>query len=106
VEAIGVAARSMSQQSHIRLSEEHYARVVVEAIAGRGNERITEWQVGRTAATGRGGRVGLGLVGERGIAPSGSNPRVRAGSRVPLPPCDPLPSAKLFQPVANHAATT
>ena len=33
VEAIGVAARSMSQQSHIRLSEEHYARAV-EAIAG------------------------------------------------------------------------
>ena len=32
VEAIGVAARSMSQQSHIRLSEEHYARAV-EAIA-------------------------------------------------------------------------
>jgi hypothetical protein len=33
VEAIGVAARSMSQQSHIRLSEGHYARAV-EAIAG------------------------------------------------------------------------
>jgi hypothetical protein len=33
VEAIGVAARSMSQQSHIRLSEEHYASAV-EAIAG------------------------------------------------------------------------
>jgi hypothetical protein len=33
VEAIGVAARSMSQQSHIRLSQEHYARAV-EAIAG------------------------------------------------------------------------
>jgi hypothetical protein len=32
VEAIGVAARSMSQQSHIRLSEEHYERAV-EAIA-------------------------------------------------------------------------
>jgi hypothetical protein len=32
VEAIGVAARSMSQQSHIRLSEEHYA-LAVEAIA-------------------------------------------------------------------------
>ena len=32
VEAIGVAARSMSQQSHIRLSPEHYARAV-EAIA-------------------------------------------------------------------------
>ena len=33
VEAIGVAARSMSQQSHIRLSAEHYERAV-EAIAG------------------------------------------------------------------------
>ena len=33
VEAIGVAARSMSQQSHIRLSSEHYERAV-EAIAG------------------------------------------------------------------------
>ena len=32
VEAIGVAARSMSQQSHIRLSPSHYARAV-EAIA-------------------------------------------------------------------------
>ena len=32
VEAIGVAARSMSQQSHIRLREEHYA-LAVEAIA-------------------------------------------------------------------------
>jgi hypothetical protein len=32
VEAIGVAARSMSQQSHIRISEEHYERAV-EAIA-------------------------------------------------------------------------
>jgi hypothetical protein len=32
VEAIGVAARSMSQQSHIRLSEEHYS-LAVEAIA-------------------------------------------------------------------------
>jgi hypothetical protein len=32
VEAIGIAARSMSQQSHIRLSEEHYERAV-EAIA-------------------------------------------------------------------------
>jgi hypothetical protein len=32
VEAIGVAARSMSQQSHIRLSEEHYERAV-EALA-------------------------------------------------------------------------
>jgi hypothetical protein len=28
VEAIGVAARSMSQQSHIRLSPEHYSRAV------------------------------------------------------------------------------
>ena len=28
VEAIGVAARSMSQQSHIRISAEHYARAV------------------------------------------------------------------------------
>ena len=32
VEAIGVAARSMSQQSHIRLSAAHYERAV-EAIA-------------------------------------------------------------------------
>src|SRR5688572_9351138 len=32
VEAIGVAARSMSQQSHIRIGPEHYARAV-EAIA-------------------------------------------------------------------------
>jgi hypothetical protein len=32
VEAIGVAPRSMSQQSHIRLGEEHYERAV-EAIA-------------------------------------------------------------------------
>jgi hypothetical protein len=32
VEAIGVPARSMSQQSHIRLSPEHYARAV-DAIA-------------------------------------------------------------------------
>jgi hypothetical protein len=32
VEAIGVASRSMSQQSHIRLREEHYA-LAVEAIA-------------------------------------------------------------------------
>ena len=32
VEAIGVAARSMSQQSHIRLEPEHYDRAV-EAIA-------------------------------------------------------------------------
>jgi hypothetical protein len=28
IEAIGVPARSMSQQSHIRLSAEHYARAV------------------------------------------------------------------------------
>ena len=28
VEAIGVAARSMSQQSHIRLTSEHYERAV------------------------------------------------------------------------------
>lgn len=28
VEAIGVPARSMSQQSHIRISPEHYARAV------------------------------------------------------------------------------
>jgi hypothetical protein len=33
VEAIGVAARSMSQQSHIRLRPEHWARAV-EALAG------------------------------------------------------------------------
>ena len=32
VEAIGVAARSMSQQSHIRIGPEHYARAV-DAIA-------------------------------------------------------------------------
>jgi hypothetical protein len=32
VEAIGVAARSMSQQSHIRLRPEHYDRAV-EALA-------------------------------------------------------------------------
>jgi len=32
VEAIGVAARSMSQQSHIRLGQEHYDRAV-DAIA-------------------------------------------------------------------------
>jgi hypothetical protein len=32
VEAIGVAARSMSQQSHIRLRPEHYERAV-EALA-------------------------------------------------------------------------
>jgi hypothetical protein len=32
VEAIGVPARSMSQQSHIRLAPEHYARAV-DAIA-------------------------------------------------------------------------
>ena len=35
VEAIGVAARSMSQQSHIRLRAEHYA-LAVEAIASVG----------------------------------------------------------------------
>jgi hypothetical protein len=28
IEAIGVAARSMSQQSHIRLSPEHYSRAL------------------------------------------------------------------------------
>ena len=28
VEAIGVPARSMSQQSHIRISPEHYARAI------------------------------------------------------------------------------
>ncbi len=32
VEAIGVAARSMSQQSHIRIGPDHYARAV-EALA-------------------------------------------------------------------------
>ena len=32
VEAIGVAARSMSQQSHIRITEDHYRRAL-EAIA-------------------------------------------------------------------------
>ena len=32
VEAIGVAARSMSQQSHIRIGAEHYSRAV-EALA-------------------------------------------------------------------------
>jgi hypothetical protein len=32
VEAIGVAARSMSQQSHIRIGPEHYDRAV-EALA-------------------------------------------------------------------------
>ena len=32
VEAIGVAARSMSQHSHIRITAEHYGRAV-EAIA-------------------------------------------------------------------------
>jgi hypothetical protein len=32
IEAIGVAARSMSQQSHIRITAEHYRRAV-EAIA-------------------------------------------------------------------------
>lgn len=35
VEAIGVAARSMSQQSHIRLRPEHYA-LAVEALASVG----------------------------------------------------------------------
>ena len=37
VEAIGVAARSMSQQSHIRLSAEHYDRAVaaIASIAAR-----------------------------------------------------------------------
>lgn len=35
VEAIGVAARSMSQQSHIRLTPDHYARAV-EAIGSVG----------------------------------------------------------------------
>jgi hypothetical protein len=35
VEAIGVAARSMSQQSHIRLDERHFA-LAVEAIASVG----------------------------------------------------------------------
>ena len=36
VQAIGVAARSMSQQSHIRLSAEHYDRAVeaIAAVAG------------------------------------------------------------------------
>ncbi len=33
VEAIGVAARSMSQQSHIRIGQGHYERAV-EAMAG------------------------------------------------------------------------
>ena len=33
VEAIGVAARSMSQQSHIRIGADHYARAV-DALAG------------------------------------------------------------------------
>jgi hypothetical protein len=32
VETIGVAARSMSQQSHIRIGPEHYVRAV-EALA-------------------------------------------------------------------------
>ena len=35
VEAIGVPARSMSQQSHIRLREEHLERAL-EALAGVG----------------------------------------------------------------------
>ena len=35
VEAMGVAARSLSQQSHIRITPEHYARAV-EAIASVG----------------------------------------------------------------------
>jgi hypothetical protein len=37
VEAIGVAARSMSQQSHIRLSPEHYDRAVeaISSVASR-----------------------------------------------------------------------
>ena len=36
VEAIGVAARSMSQQSHIRLTPEHYERAVraLASVAG------------------------------------------------------------------------
>jgi hypothetical protein len=36
VEAIGVAARSMAQQSHIRLTPEHYARAVqaLASVAG------------------------------------------------------------------------
>ena len=38
VEAIGVAARSMSQQSHIRISEEHYRRAL-EAIASVASAR-------------------------------------------------------------------
>ncbi len=33
IEAIGVAARSMSQQSHIRIRHEHYA-LAVDALAG------------------------------------------------------------------------
>ena len=37
VEAIGVAARSMSQQSHIRLSAAHYDRAVeaISSVAAR-----------------------------------------------------------------------
>ena len=37
VEAIGVAPRSMSQQSHIRIGPEHYARAVaaLASVAGR-----------------------------------------------------------------------
>ena len=38
VEAIGVAARSMSQQSHIRITEEHYRRAL-EAIASVASAR-------------------------------------------------------------------
>jgi hypothetical protein len=38
VESIGVAARSMSQQSHIRIGAEHYARAVdaLASVARRG----------------------------------------------------------------------
>ena len=37
VEAIGVAARSMSQQSHIRITAEHYDRAVlaITSVASR-----------------------------------------------------------------------
>lgn len=38
VEAIGVAARSMSQQSHIRITEDHYRRAL-EAIASVASAR-------------------------------------------------------------------
>ena len=38
VEAIGVAARSMSQQSHIRIGADHYARAV-EALASVAAQR-------------------------------------------------------------------